>query len=329
MERHTLDYYIPEKALSCQCLYIHLGSLEGDVDYSGRTHLLEHLLVAFDKRRTEEERRRYIIQAKTTFDYMCFTVYYNHYMVSDAEVHDILFSIRSARSIQSRMFEECKEDVIQEIRKFRSNREKIFVNIGNPMYVERLPVGRIEDVSAMTLPIIQKFVQEQYRKAEAELVHITVGRLYYQLKESRNMIAYKVDSQRVLNMIFYEIVFFNFIIGMGLSLAEFHMTIVSGRLFVMIVDSYAVDVEEKLKDVKIFKTGLREVRKRYANANEFNLEQQIQIAGECLCGHERILRLKNVRYMLKIQSWHRLYNEYKRYLKNMTILSVDRREMPE
>lgn len=329
MEKHTLDYYIPEEALSCQCLYIHLGSLEGDAGYSGRTHLLEHLLVAFDKYRSEKDRKRYIIQAKTTFEYMCFIVYYNRYMVSDNEVYDILLNIRLARSIQSRLFENCKEDVIQEIRKFRPNREKVFVNIGNPMYVERLPIGKIEDVSAMTIPLIEKFISEKYRKAGTKLVYITVGKSHYRLKESREMTTCKVNTQRVLNMIFYEIIFFNFLNGMKFSLSEFHMTVMNDRLFVAVDDSRVADVGEKLENVKMFKKSLGKVRKRYSNANEFNLEQQIQIAGECLFEHEKILRLKNVKYMLRTRSWQRLYNGYRRYLKYVTILSVDRKEMPE
>lgn len=63
-------------------------------------------------------------------------------------------------------------------------------------------------------------------------------------------------------------------------------------------------------------------------AQEFTLEQQIQIAGECLCAHERILRLKDVKHMLRAQSWHRLCTGYRKYLKSTTILSVDRKEIP-
>lgn len=324
MDKHTLDYYIPERVLSCQCLYIKLGSME-DGDYPGRTHLLEHLLVAFDKDRTEEERRQYIVQAHTTFEYMCFTVYYNRHLVSDEAIYDILNDIRMAHSIRAEMLEPCKEDVIQEIERYRADKEKIFVNIGNPVYVDRLPIGRREAVSALKLSDIEELIEQKYLRAETNLLRIKIGKLRYRLREERNVTVHAADSQRVLNTIFYDIVFFACAFGMKLSMNEFHMTMMDGRLFTAFAGQYMADAKEKLENVQLFKKSLRKVRSRYAKAQEFGLDQQIQIAGECFCAHERILRLKDVKHVLRVRGWRWLYNRYRKYIETMTILKLDER----
>lgn len=323
MEKHTLDYYIPDKVLACQCLYIKLGSVDGDGDYPGRTHLLEHLLVAFDKNRTEEDRRRYIIQAHTTFEYMCFIIYYNRQLVSDKIVYGILYDIKMARSIQIELFETCKEDVIREIERFRPNKEKIFINIGNPLYVKRLPIGMSEVVSTMTPIVIEELIRQKYLNAETNLVHIKIGRSYYKLKEEQKSVYYVPNSRMILNIIFNEIVFFICAVEMKLSMLEFHMTMIAGKQYITIASQYLVEVRERLGDEGLFKKSLKKVYRRYAKAQEFSLEQQIQIMGECLCEQKNFFKLRDVKYVLSVRSRKWLYMKYKEYLKSIIILKLD------
>lgn len=326
MEKHTLDYYIPEKFLSCQCLYIMFGSIEGDSHYSGITHLLEHLLVAFDKERNEAERHRYIIQARTTFWYMSFTIYYNRYIVSDKEVYDKLHDIKKARTIQMEQFETCKKDVIQEIERYRYEKEKIYVDIGDSLYVDRLPIGKKESVFAILPSDIEELIRQKYLHVQTHFVHITMGKTCYIMRKNQTIRTYSTCYGRALRMIFQEIIFFACVYGMNLSLNEFHMTMPDQRLYVALVNNKLISVRQKLENEQLFKKSLKMVCKRYAEAQEFGLEQQIQIVGECLCAQEQILRLRDLKHIMRRRSRRWIYNKYKEYLKSIVFVQLDKKE---
>jgi|GEM_PF-6124870 len=320
MKKYTLEHYIPEKKLRCQCLYIKLGSMDGDTEYSGMTHFLEHLLVSFDKKRTEEEKNYYIIQAYTTFSYMCFIIYYNFCMVSDDMASNILQKIRRAHTIEKNLFNECKDDVIQEIKQYRQSKERIFVHIGEKEYIDKLPIGNSERVANITPVIMTDFIKNKYIKAKSILLNIKVKNNRYELRTIPPINTYSDNTYKILNMLFYELVFWFCINCINISMEEFHILMLEEKVYLFISKQHMANLKIDLQNKKYFEICLDNIAKRYSKACEYSLEYQIQIAGDCILKNEKILELCDVKNILRTRSRYWLYTRYRKFIYDLIIL---------
>lgn len=322
MRKYTLEHYIPEKKLRCQCLFIKLGSMVGDIENSGITHFLEHLLVSFDKKRTDEEKKAYIIQAYTTYDYMCFIVYYNFCIVSDDMASNILQNIRRAHTIEEDLFNECKDDVIQEIKQYRQSKEKIFARIGEKEYIDKLPIGKIEQVANLTPVKIDDFIKNKYIKAKSILLNVKIKNNRYDLRTIPTMNTYSDNTYKIFNMLFYELVFWICISCINISMEKFHILMNDDKVYISVPKQYMTNLKIDLQNKKYFKTCLDYISKRYSNVCEYNLDYQIQIAGDCLLKNERIIKLCDIKNILRTRSKYWLYTKYRKYLYKFIILDI-------
>lgn len=150
---------------------INIGSNQ-DGDQLGIAHLLEHMLLSFDRFRSDDNVANYTITGKTNFDTTVYTI------VSDDNKDDVeqgfcvMSKIKNGTFLNENRFSVIKEDVMNEILYTENKKlenelfELLFENEESKM---NPPVGNYDCVAKINFKDLCNFFEDTYRNADYKL----------------------------------------------------------------------------------------------------------------------------------------------------------------
>lgn len=137
----------------------------------GIAHLLEHVLLGFDRFQCEKELKKYEIIGKTGFDTTVYILTTNDVKENVEKCFRILASILNGTNMREFGYNVIKNDVVQEILAAQRSKKKgfylgLFKKLyGNSDILMNYPVGTLESVMKITYKEICDFWFKTYRAA--------------------------------------------------------------------------------------------------------------------------------------------------------------------
>lgn len=317
---------IPEKYLCSMLLYVKAGSLM-DGEEKGIAHVLEHMLVVFDKDRTAADRSIYEVTAHTSYEYMVFVIKYDGRRMQNKKVMDILHAIASGRSLDWTRLEECKEDVLKEIEFCRRGQESMLRQVGESELICHLPLGEAEPVRRLTEDRLSRYMEEVFRKAEKQYIRITPasGNQYriHILPERENRFHVEAEmKQQVLEYIFQDILY---------MICEYenqcrhtsvvHMCSIRNQSYIVFSnEEYRTGCRSLLFDRRRFLKALSVIRYRYMGIRKFDMDNMSQIIVNAIHNHTPVYQMRELRRALYRIPGSRIYPWYTEYIRSLPII---------
>lgn len=317
---------IPEKYLCSMLLYVRTGSLM-DGEEKGIAHVTEHMLVAFDKRRTADSRSIYEITAHTSYEYMTFIIQYDRRMISQNEVEEILYNIASGRTLNWKLLEECKEDVRKEIDACRQEQVTVLRQLGETEWICHLPLGEAEPVQGLGKERIEWYIKDVFLKAEKQYISITPasGNQYHIriLPEGQHPFHAEAEpAASILDYIFKDILYIlcekeNQLNGTAMV----HMYSIRSKSYIIFTkEEFKRTNQELIFDKKRFLKSLFYIRNQYMGVRKFNMNNMNQIVVSAIHNHTPVYQMRDVRKMLYWIPGARLYEWYTAYVRELPVI---------
>lgn len=316
---------IPEQYLCSMLLYVKAGSFLDGED-KGIAHVTEHMLVVFDKERRAEDRRIYEITAHTSYEYMVFVIKYDGRIISKKEVKDILHTIALGRTWDWKHLEECKEDVLKEIKRCRQGQESMLKQVGESRLICHLPLGEADSVQRLTRSRLECYMKEVFQKAEKQYISITPVRNQYKISilsegERRSYTKAEVEQQ-ILEYIFQDILY---TIceqeNQSRSASIMHMYSIRSQSYIVFnSEEYKTSFQRLLFDKRRFLKALFIIRSRYLGIRKFDMNNMNQFVASAVHNHKPVYQMKELRQRLYRISGGRLYPRYMAYVRSLPMI---------
>lgn len=309
--------------ISLLVLFIEVGSFL-DGESNGISHLVEHLLVSFDKKRISRE--KYQIIAATSYNYMEFSISFNKKYISRDQIIEILNNIALAKTIDWDMLQECKEDVLKEI-SYKSIHQLTFLNkLSNERYLKYLPLGKSKVVEIITKKDINNYINKYYLNAKKKIVFVdscNIESLY-------NINFIKVGGKKkecfinsskqckVDEYIFDDIIY---IIYNKFYNKNDKYIILNNIINIKYIEC---DDKERLKkillDKKLFFKALLYICYQYKKCKRLNIEIINKIIITGLSTKTNFFQLNDIRQFLFSNTIFKLFKLYKEYFNEIIII---------
>lgn len=316
---------IPEKYLCSMLLYVDAGS-NRDGDEKGIAHVTEHMLVAFDKQRSPDSRCRYEVSAHTSYAYMVFVVRYDKRCVGEKEVSDLLNQIASGTSIRWETLEECREDVIEEIRTRQSGQKEVLRIIGEPELLQHLPLGEPDSVSSLNEHKMKRYLEEVFFPASKLWISVIPGgRYHYDIcvkKETGNFQFMDTENRKdkMLDYIYKDILYLMFEDKTFGGNSPVRLWNVMDKSYLICEKGHSEKILfEQLNSRRRFFKYLYYLRYKYIFAGNFNISNMNQILIEAAGSHTAVYQMKDLRRVLYGTGSLKLYKWYLDYIDGLHI----------
>lgn len=286
-----------------------IGSMQCDTECSGAAHLLEHMLVSFDKKGEMPEGVR--IEAHTRYSSMYFLLTYDDRHVDERYITDILEKINRGETFDDMYIDICRNDVIDEIRQDNSKTDDILklINHGQKEILRR-PVGIAKDVQTIDIECLRKIMDEQFLEASWNIADIrTVNDSY---KISCHMTkASEHGDEAVCELVFSDIVIYICAIIKGWGFDSVRLFTALNKRYLLVTMEMREAVTTAVKDKDNFLSSLKYMIKRYNSGDEFPLEYQCMLIADAVTYEHEIVTVTRLKKMF---SSNRAMDLYYRYL---------------
>lgn len=171
---NRLTYYICDTSGAEEVemhLLIKIGSRSEKDGETGAAHFLEHMCLGFNRAGLRENR----VHGYTSFEETGFCVYSPSDAKSICDAMDILMGVLSGEIIDPEQLEDIRGDVIEEWHTqmegdYFRKRNRIYSRLLPQGLYERMPIGRLEDISKMEMGTLYRFHNNYYVTGLASLI---------------------------------------------------------------------------------------------------------------------------------------------------------------
>lgn len=317
---------IPERYLCSMMLYVSAGSFMDGED-RGISHVAEHMLVVYDKRRSLRSRSIYEITAHTSYEYMIFIIKYDGRILLPREVKRMLQTIASGRTLDWTRLEECKEDVLKEIEFCRQGQVSVLECTGETGLIPHLPLGESQSVQCISKEKLESYISEIFREAKKKYISVTPskGNQYkIRIQPMGNHLVYRkaVMESLIQKYIFQDILYIicKTINQKENALAVQMYSIRNQNYIVFTCQEYKKRFQCLLFDKKQFLKTLVYLRYQYIGVYKFDMNNMNQLVAASI---QKNLPLYQARELRKVLYWTRgkkLYPRYTEYVRSLSII---------
>ena len=100
------------------------------------------------------------------------------------------------------------------------------------------------------------FIKNKYIKAKSILLNIKVKNNRYELRTIPPINTYSDNTYKILNMLFYELVFWFCINCINISMEEFHILMLEEKVYLFISKQHMANLKIDLQNKKYFEICL-------------------------------------------------------------------------
>lgn len=321
-------HIIPEKNMNSMLLFVRMGSFS-DGEYSGLSHLLEHMLVAFDKERSMDDRRVFDVSAQTSYDYMVFIIKYDYTLIGKEAIRGILSDIKNAKSISYEKLSDCKADVIEEIEKLRSGKEKTMKMLGDKSLIKYLSIGRVNDIERINEQIIKDHINKYFLNADKFFADISYKRNKYNIEisdeagnpfnASNENMPDNGKKHELMEYLYEDLLFLmckEIINEYENRRCYLKTTNVLGKNHVIVRELEIDLIKDVLNSRKVFNKKLAFLRRRYFSVSKFDIDNINRIIIDSLADGNMPFDLPDVKKILLKKSDY-IYKGYCKWLEDV------------
>lgn len=310
-------------------IFTRLGSLY-DQNQCGLTHLAEHVLVSFDKKRTDESKKKYVVTAHTSYDSMAFIIKYCQTAVNENEIREVMNAILNGDSIEWDLFYACRKDVLEEIKRDNAGMRAFVGRCRNEILFRHLPLGDINTVASLTKEQLEQFLVSYYLPIEKEIVRIRfdiIQKTYNIEYFNKNKVSRSSGKRAMIEYINEDImhVLFNVIYAEHNNSKEsIWIRNIMNQIYIEYFGKKRLrEVKEVLLSKALFEKTLNYLRKSYEGMSFFDIDNINYQISKCLASDSSFFSLSDIKDYLYGMDVTGMFHSYKQYITDSQIIIHD------